>query len=98
MARTRKAASGFTMKELDVKEAKQQFSRSRGRGSMYDEVVQSASDLKANKALIVEGLTYSNVLGLRKRVTDHLGTDYKVESTKSDASNNLYDVLIHKAN
>jgi hypothetical protein len=95
MAR-RKSAGGFTFKEMDLKEAKQQFVRSRGRGSIYDPIIEAASKLKAGKALLIEGVSYSNVLGIRKRVADHLGQDYKAESTKTDAEKSLYDVLITK--
>jgi len=99
MARGRRSASpqsAFRIQELDVKEAQRRFSKSRGRGSKYDEILEAAEGLAPGKALIVGGLTYSNVLGLRKRVSDHLGENWTVESTKVDKDAGTFEVLIHK--
>jgi hypothetical protein len=99
MARGRRPAtqqSPFKIQELDIKEAQRRFSKSRGRGSKYDDIIEAAEGLAGGKALIVGGLTYSNVLGLRKRVQDHLGEDWAVESTKVDKDSGSFEVLIHK--
>ena len=81
---------------MDLKDARREFSRRRGRGSKYDEVIGRAGKLDKGKALIVEGLSYSEVTGLRKRITDILGEGWSASATKVDREKKLYDVLIHR--
>ena len=94
MAKAKK--SSFNYKVLDLKEAQREFSRRRGRGSKYDEIIDSAGKLDKGKALLVDGLTNSEVTGLRKRISDMLGEGWSVGSTKVDTDKNLYDVLVHR--
>ena len=94
MAKAKK--SSFSITELDLKEAQRAFNRRKGRGSKYDEVIDRAGKLDKGKALIIGGLTGSEVTGLRKRITDVLGEGWKARSTKVDAAKKLYDVLIHR--
>ena len=96
MARKKKADSSLTVKEMDLKEAQREFSRRRGRGSKYDSILDAAEKLAKGKALIVGQASYSEVTGIRNRVKDHLGTDWKIEATKVDKEQNLFDVLIHR--
>lgn len=97
MAKRKSSASSFNVKEMDAKEAQRLFSKSRSRGSKYDEIIEKASDLGKGKALIAEGLTYSEVTGLRKRVADFLGDGWTISSTKVDKEKSLYDVLMHRS-
>ncbi|MFW5972812.1 MAG: hypothetical protein ACOCTG_02375 [Bacteroidota bacterium] len=97
MARRSKVSSGeITFKELDADEARRIFSKKRGRGSKYDSVMEAAEKLSAGKALIVEQITYSEVTGIRMRLRDQLGDDFKIEATKTDREKNLYDLLIQR--
>jgi len=96
MAKAKARRPSFNIKELDLKDAQREFARKRSRGSKYDDVVNAAEKLAKGKALLVEGLTASEVTGLRKRMTDILGEDWTVGSTKVDAKEHLYDVLIHR--
>ena len=91
-----KSKSAFSIKELSLKEAKQEFARRRSRGSKYDAILEKATGLDKGKALIVEGLSYSEVTGLKKRVGDFLGEGWKISSTKVDGDKGLYDVLVHR--
>lgn len=96
MAKARAKKSTFTVKEMDLKQAQRAFNRKRGRGSKYDEVIDKAEKLEQGKALIVEGLSYSEVTGLRKRMADILGEDWSVSATKVDADKSLFDALVHR--
>lgn len=81
---------------MDLKEAKREFSRRSARGSKYDKVLDSAESLAEGKALIVERVSYSEVIGIRQKIRDYFSDDYKVEATKVDKEKNLYDVLVHR--
>ena len=96
MAKSRTKKDSFNIKELDLKEAQRVFNRRRGRGSKYDPIIEKAEKLGKGKALLVEGLTYSEVTGLRKRIADFLGTDWSVSATKVDKNKGLYDALVHR--
>ncbi len=97
MAKARAKKSSFNIKEMDLKEAQRVFNQKRGRVSKYDEILNRAGKLDKGKALIVEGLTNSEITGLRKRITDILGGGWAASSTKVDSEKNLFDVLIHRA-
>lgn len=96
MARAKAAKSAFNVREMDLTEAQREFNRRRGRGSKYDDVISKAEELDKGKALIVEGLSYSEVTGLRKRIADHLGDDWNVSSTRTNKEKGLYDALVHR--
>jgi hypothetical protein len=95
MAKRRKA-SEITFRELDAQEARREFNKRRGRGSKYDHVLEAVGNLGQNKAMIVEGLTYSEVTGIRMRMKSHLEGSFKVESTKVDKDKDLFDLLVQK--
>lgn len=95
MAKRRKSTE-ISFRELDAQEARREFNRKRGRGSKYDPIIEAADKLDANKAMIVEGISYSEVTGIRMRMRDHLEGDYKIESTKVDPNKNLFDLLVQK--
>ena len=96
MARSKKATGDYKMKEVDLQEAQRAFKRKRGRASKYDQIVSSTEKLGAGKALVVEQMTYSEVTGIRKKIHDLLGESYKVEASRSDRENNLFNVLIYR--
>lgn len=97
MAKRRKAStSDFTVKEMDLQEARRMFNRKRGRGSKYDAVLEAAEKLDTGKALIVEQISYSEVTGIRMRLREHLQDEFKIEATKVDRDKNLYDLLIQR--
>ena len=96
MAKAKAQGASLTFKEMDLKDAQREFSQRRGRGSKYDDVVRAAEKLDKGKALIVEGLSTSEVTGLRKRLGDMLGEGWTTGSTKVDADKKLYDVLVHR--
>lgn len=95
MARRRKSTE-ITFRELDAQEARREFNKRRGRGSKYDNVLAAVEKLEDNKAMIVEGLTYSEVTGIRMRMKSHLEGSYKVESTKTDKDKDLFDLLVQR--
>lgn len=84
------------MQSLDLKEARREFNRRRGRGSKYDPILDEVEKIDAGKALLVEGMSYSEVTGLRSRLREYLGEGYNVEATKVNREKELYDVLIHR--
>lgn len=96
MARPRKAAGDFKIKEMDLQDAQRAFNRRRGRASKYDQIVDSAEKLSGGKALIVEQMSYSEVTGIRKKIQEYLGEGWKVEASKADREKNLFDVLIYR--
>ena len=95
MAKGKTKQTSFNIQEMDLAEAQREFNRRRGRGSKYDDVIAKAEKLGKGKALIVGGLSYSEVTGLRKRIADYLGNDWSVSSTRADKEKGLYDALIH---
>jgi hypothetical protein len=96
MAKRRKSSGEISFRELDAQEARREFNKKRGRGSKYDPIIEAADRLSPNKAMIVEGISYSEVTGLRMRMRNHLEGDYKIESTKVDRDKNLFDLLVQK--
>ena len=96
MAKSRRKSTSFKMEEMDLKEAQRAFSRSRGRGSKYDDVIDAAEKLDKGKALFINDVTYSEVTGIRNRIRDILGDDWAVSSTLTDRDKKLYDVIVHR--
>ncbi len=94
--RRRSTSTEFTVRELDLQEARRMFNRKRGRGSKYDAVIEAADKLDAGKALMIERISYSEVTGVRMRLRDHLDAEFKIEATKVDRDKNLYDLLISR--
>lgn len=94
MARRKK--SDFNISKMDLPEAKREFNRRRGRGSKYDTILEAAEKLGQKEALLVDGITYSEVSGIRSRVREFLQGSFKIEATKTDKDKDLYDVLIHR--
>lgn len=97
MARKKGSRENLDYTETTVDEARQSFSRSRGRGSKYDGIIAAAQELKKGKAIMIEDLSYSEVTGLRNRIKAHLGTGYSVEAAKSDRENNRYSAMVTRA-
>jgi hypothetical protein len=98
MARKRRTESEFKIQEFRVDEAQREFNRRRSRGSKFDAVIQAVAELKEGNALIVEHVNVSEVTGIRQRITSIFGEGWKVESTKVNKEDNLYDLLIMRAN
>ena len=94
MPRRKKAE--FSIAKMDLTEAKREFSRRRGRGSKYDAILEAAEALDKEEALLVDGVSYSEVTGIRSRVKEYLKSTFKIEATKVDKEKDLYDVLIHR--
>ena len=94
MARRKK--SDFNISKMDLSEAKREFNRRRGRGSKYDSILEAAEKLAKDVALLVDGISYSEVTGIRSRVKEYLKGSYKIEATKVDKEKDLYDVLVHR--
>ena len=86
--------SSFNVNEMSLDQAKKVFDRKRGRGSKYDEIIDSAEKLDKGKALIIEGATYSEVQGMRQRISKYLSDEYTISATKM--GDDQYDVLIHR--
>ena len=96
MPKRKKSDTEIEFKEMTIEEAQRAFNRRRGRGSKYDEVIEAAEGLAPEKALIVEGVSYSEVTGIRNRLKAYVGEGLRVEATKVDQEQGLYDVLIHR--
>lgn len=94
--RRRTTSSDFTLRELDLQEARREFNRKRGRGSKYDAVIEAADKLDAGKALLIGKISYSEVTGVRMRLRDHLDDEFKIEATKVDRDKELYDLMISR--
>jgi hypothetical protein len=93
MARPKKTDVGFAIKEVNIEDARRKMSGNRGRSSRFDPVVAQAAKLAEDKALQLEELPYSQVLALRKKVTEQLGDGWKVDSVRVGE---LYDVLLYR--
>ena len=96
MPRGKQSSSALKVREMDLREAKREFSRRSARGSKYDKVLDAAEQLQEGKALLVDQISYSEVTGIRTRMKEYLSGDFKVEATKVDKDKNLYDVLIQR--
>lgn len=92
MARPKKNTT-LPIKEIDLSEARRLLSRKRSRASKFDAVLDATDKLGTGKALQVEGLSYSNVLALRKKLKEQIGENVKAESARVG---DLYDVIIYK--
>ena len=97
MTRSKKTTDDLRVKELDLAEAWRLFSRSRGRSSKYDQIIDGAKKLSAGKALVVEDIRYSEVTALRKKVQSTLGEDWTVAAAKGQGAENRFNVIIHQA-
>ena len=97
MAKSKTKSGRFTIHVMPLKKAQRDFALRRARGSKYDEVLHKVQALSKGKVVYLEGLNYSEVTALRKRINELLGGDYQVKSAKADKESNLYNVLIqHK--
>ena len=96
MAKSKSKAGSFTVKVLPMKEAQREFALRRARGSKYDEVLHKVEALSKDKVLFLEGMNYSEVTALRKRIAELLGGGFSVKSAKADKKNDLFNVLIQR--
>lgn len=96
MPRPRKQESAVKFKELDLDQARREFSRKRSKGSKYDKVLEAVEKLEPGRALLVEQVTYSEVANLRNRIRELIGEEISLESTKVDRDQNLYDMLVQR--
>jgi len=94
MARPKKNPEALQIKEVALADARRVLARKRGRGSRFDPLLALAEKLAAGRALQVDELPYSQVLGLRKKVKAELGEGWKVDSTKVGE---LYDVILYRS-
>ena len=96
MPKRKKSNGELAFREMALGEAQRTFNRQRGRGSKYDDIVAAAEALAPEKALMVEGVSYSEVTGVRNRLKAYVGEGLSVEATKVDQERKLYDVLIRR--
>lgn len=89
----------YRVSVLPLEEALRLIRGERTRTSKYDVVINDVKKMDASKALVVEGLRYTEVTALRNKVRRLLGKQFKIDAVKVDKEADgasIYQVTIYQ--